>query len=80
MATEKSGVGAAGIRRREAVVPSEGLVLGDVRPKPISMNRDRTSTNRPFARERRAGVAGAPKLGCGTTGRIDGCQLRRHKA
>jgi hypothetical protein len=37
MGDEESGVGAASIRRREAVVPSAGLGLGDVRTKPISM-------------------------------------------
>jgi hypothetical protein len=34
---EKSGVGAASIRRRQAVVPSAGLGPGDLRTKPISM-------------------------------------------
>jgi hypothetical protein len=37
MGIEKSGVGAASILRRQAVVPSEGLGLGDLRTKPISM-------------------------------------------
>jgi hypothetical protein len=36
-AAEKSGVGAVSIRRREAVVPSQGLGLGDLRTKPISI-------------------------------------------
>jgi hypothetical protein len=34
---EKSGVGAVSIRRRETVVPSEGLGPGDLRTKPISI-------------------------------------------
>jgi hypothetical protein len=37
MGAEKSGVGAASIRRREAVVPSMGLGLADLQTKPISI-------------------------------------------
>ena len=37
MGAEKSGVGAASIRRRQVVVPTEGPGLGDLRTKPISM-------------------------------------------
>src|SRR5882724_2657315 len=36
-ALKKSGVGAVSIRRREAVVPAEGLGQGDIRTKPISI-------------------------------------------
>ncbi len=59
MGAEKSGVGAASDAARQ-LFPSEGLGQGDARTKPIFDHRDRASTNRPFARERRAGVAGAP--------------------
>ena len=38
--------------------PSEGLGLGDLRTKPILIMGTRASTNRPFARERSAGVVG----------------------
>jgi hypothetical protein len=37
MGAEKSGVGAVSIRRRQAIVRSEGLSLGDVGTRPVSI-------------------------------------------
>src|SRR6266404_2488018 len=57
MGDEKSGVGAVSIRRREAVVPFRGPGSRETY-EPSSIIGTELSTNRPFARERSAGVVG----------------------